>query len=103
VKQAVATAAVRDNAHAPGYRLAVLSRLAAAVFGGYALATMLPILLSHALPMPKAEAVMTAVLLSFVVYTCAILWAFAAGTAAKAWSGLLIPTAACTALWWMVA
>jgi hypothetical protein len=79
----------------------VLSRAAAATFGGYALATTLSILLSRVLPMPKAEAVMTAVLLSFTVYTCAILWAFAVRTAAKAWVGLLIPTAVCTGAWWM--
>ena len=81
----------------------MLSRVVAAVFGGYALATMLPILLSRLMPMPKAEAVITAMLLSFAIYACAVLWVFAARTASKAWRGLLIPTAVCAVWWWMLA
>ena len=102
MKTATATAA-KDKSHPPGYRLGVLSRVAAGAFGGYALSTMLSILLSRLMPMPRAPAVMTAVLLSFTVYTCAVLWVFAARTASKAWSGLLIPTAVCAVLWRVIA
>jgi hypothetical protein len=87
----------------PAYRLAVLSRVAAAAFGGYALATALSILLSYVLPMPKAQAVLTGVLISFVVYTIAIIWVFAVRTAARAWYGLTISTGVSALLWWMVA
>lgn len=56
----------------------VLERIAAAIFGGYALANLLPIVLARWLPGARADAVLTGLLLSFVVYVVAILWAFAA-------------------------
>ncbi|MGT2490831.1 DUF3649 domain-containing protein [Cupriavidus basilensis] len=40
-----------------------------------------------------AEAVMTASLLSYAIYTGAALWAFAARSARRAWLGLLAPSA----------
>jgi hypothetical protein len=101
--KSAAVAIKKSKGHPPGYRLAVLSRVAAAVVGGYALAAILPILLSRVLPLPKAEAVLTAVLLSFVVYTCAILWVFAVRTAGRAWSGLMVANGVGAALCWMVA
>jgi hypothetical protein len=79
----------------------VLSRIGAAAFGGYAFATVFSMLLSQILPMPKAHAVLTGVLVSFAIYTCAILWAFSVKTAARAWYGLVIATAVCDMLWWM--
>lgn len=84
------------------YRLSVLSRAIAAMIGGYALATMLSILLSRLLPMPRAQAVATAMLLSFAIYTAAVLWVFAARTTYRAWGGLLLPTMLCGVAWWLV-
>ena len=75
----------------------VAQRALAAVVGGYALATASGILLSWALPMPRFEAVTVAVLLAFVVYTAAILWAFAARSLWRMWLGLLLSTALCGA------
>ena len=83
-------------------RLSVLSRIAAAIFGGYALATVFSITLAGQLPAPMADAVLAATLLSFAVYAAAILWAFAARTARLAWLGLLVPTALCGALAWLL-
>lgn len=100
MKAAIAMAA-RPKHHPPGYRRAVLSRGAAAIFGGYALATLLPLLLAEILPLPKAEAVMAGLLLSFTVYTVAAIWVFAVRTATRAWNGMLISTALCAALWWI--
>jgi hypothetical protein len=37
---------------------------------------------------------MAATLLSFTIYVCAVLWVFAARSAARAWLGLLLPAAA---------
>lgn len=82
--------------------LSVLARLAAAIFGGYALATVLSISIAGMLSEPKADAVLTAALLSFAIYTLAILWAFAVRTAHLAWLGLLVPTALCGALAWLL-
>ena len=84
------------------YRLAVLSRIGAAAFSGYAFAAALSILLSRVLPMPKAEAVLTATMLSFALYAGAIVWAFAVRTATRAWVGLAVPAAACAAVSWLL-
>ena len=84
------------------YRLGVASRSVAAIVGGYVLAALLTMLLSVSLPMARAEAVMTATLLSFAIYTCAVLWVFATRSALRAWLGLLMPAAVIAAiLQWM--
>ena len=84
------------------YRLGVASRSVAAIVGGYVLAALVTMLLSVSLPMARAEAVMTATLLSFAIYTCAVLWVFATRSALRAWLGLLIPAAIIAAiLHWM--
>lgn len=71
--------------------LPIAARIAAAVFGGYALAHTLSIALAAALPMPRAEAALFAIQGSFLIYTAAVLWAFAARSALTAWLGLLVP------------
>lgn len=73
------------------YRLAVASRAVAAIGGGYALAAVAAALLAVVLPMQPAEAVITATLLSFIVFCCAVLWVFAARTAWRAWGGIVAP------------
>lgn len=75
------------------YRLGVASRVVAAAGGGYVLAAVATGLLAVVLPMPRAEAVMTATLLSFSLYACAVLWVFAAGSALCAWIGVAVPSA----------
>ena len=80
------------------YRLAVASRALAAVVGGYALTAIATFALAIFLPMSKAEASLTATMLSFLIYTCAVLWVFATRTAWRAWAGILAPSIALTAL-----
>ena len=83
----------------------VLSRVLAATVGGYTvtalsmsvLAAMLPWLS----PASKADAVLTATLLSFAVYTGLAIWAFSTRSATKAWLGLgliSLPCALCLLL-----
>ncbi|RBA23552.1 DUF3649 domain-containing protein [Herminiimonas fonticola] len=74
------------------YRLGVASRAIAAILGGYALAAASTAVLSLVLPLPRVDAVMTATLLSFTVYTCAAIWVFAARDALRAWLGIGVPT-----------
>lgn len=74
------------------YRLAVASRVVAAIVGGYGLAASATALLSLLLPLTRADAVITATLLSFTVYTCAALWVFATRNAWHAWLGVGLPT-----------
>ncbi|PTU76156.1 DUF3649 domain-containing protein [Pseudomonas mangrovi] len=75
-------------------RWSVASRTLAAALGGYALANSLPVALLAMLPMSAADAALSAIQLSFLVYLGAILWAFAARSAWHAWLGLLLPAAA---------
>lgn len=75
--------------------LAVAWRTLAAVAGGYALSAAACVALSVALPMARAEAVVTATLLSFVIYTVAVLWAFATRSVTRAWLGIMVPTLLC--------
>ncbi|MBS3936811.1 MAG: DUF3649 domain-containing protein [Sulfuritalea sp.] len=68
-------------------RLSIAARIAAAVFGGYALAHTLSIALAAALPVATLFAIQG----SFLAYVAAVLWAFAARSALAAWLGLLLP------------
>jgi len=87
----------RDNARNKGvtgaYRLAVTSRALAAIFAGYLLASVASICLAQWLPMPRAEAVVLSMMLSFLVYLAAIIWCFACRSALQAWVGVLAPCA----------
>ncbi|MGE1173935.1 DUF3649 domain-containing protein [Pseudomonas sp. BW7P1] len=74
------------------YRLAVTSRLLAAVFGGYLLAALASLTLALWLPLNRTEAVVTGMTVSFLVYLVAVLWCFACRSAWAAWVGLLVPS-----------
>jgi hypothetical protein len=68
----------------------LLLRLTAALFAGYAAASGIAIGLAVLLPGGKAEAVLAGTLLSFALYAAAVIWAFAARSAGRAWCGLLL-------------
>lgn len=72
----------------------LLSRVLAAVFGGYALTSGVAVLLSSILPLSRVEAVQTATLSAFVVYTCAVIWVFSVQDLRRAWLGMLLPAIA---------
>jgi hypothetical protein len=72
-----------------GGRGALLSRIAAALFGGYALAALTSVA-ALALPMDTVEAVLLGMQASFGVYAGAVVWAFAARNASRAWLGLAV-------------
>ncbi|AWM90370.1 DUF3649 domain-containing protein [Pseudomonas sp. 31-12] len=87
------------------YRLAVTSRVLAAVLGGYIVAALASVSLSLWLPMARAEAVVTGMMISFLVYLVAVLWCFACRSAWQAWFGLIVPGLVLTAVsglaYWM--
>jgi len=93
------------DATAVSYRLAVASRVLAAVFGGYLLATLASVCMALLLPMPRADAVVSAMMTSFLVYLVAVLWCFACRSAWRAWSGLMVPSlilaALCGLAYWL--
>ena len=73
------------------HRWMVTSRAVAAVAGGYVLAALSAALLAVILPLPRADATLTGTMLSFLAYALAVMWAFAARHALRAWTGLLAP------------
>ena len=80
------------------YRLAVTSRVFAAVLGGYLVAALASVSLSLWLPMARAEAVVIGMMTSFLAYLVAVLWCFACRSAWQAWLGLIVPSLVLAAL-----
>jgi len=87
------------------YRLAVTSRVLAAVFGGYLVTALASVCLTLWAPMARTDAVVTGMMSSFVVYLLAVIWCFACRTAWRAWFGLIVPSvilaAAAGLAYWM--
>lgn len=79
------------------YRWMVASRAVAAIVGGFVLTSLITAVLSLLLPRitatPRAEAVLIATLISFVFWTCIVLWIFTTRSAKRAWLGVAIPSA----------
>ena len=84
-------------------KAAVASRLLAGSLGGYALAQLLPMALvaSLAPALPRADAVLVAMQLSFAVYALALMAAFAARSARRAWAGMLLASLGSTVIAWV--
>ena len=79
----------------------LISRIIAALFGGYALAALSSVAVL-ALPLSKPQAVLTGMLASFLIYAGAVIWVFAVRSALKAWAGLSIVAVALLPLAWSV-
>ncbi|MDQ2147377.1 DUF3649 domain-containing protein [Alcaligenaceae bacterium C4P045] len=73
------------------YRAAVFSRAIAAIFGGYVAASASAACLAVWLPVSRVDAVTAGLTMSFVIYTCVVLWVFAVRDAWRAWKGVLWP------------
>lgn len=67
----------------------IVSRIVAAIVGGYALAALTSVA-ALSLPLSPSEGVLTGMLTSFLVYTGAVIWVFAVRSARRAWAGLLV-------------
>ncbi|MGB8971194.1 MAG: DUF3649 domain-containing protein [Pseudomonas capeferrum] len=74
------------------YRLAVASRCLAALLGGYLLASMASVSIALLAPLPRVDATLIGLLLSFVFYLLAFVWCFACRSAWRAWLGVLLPS-----------
>ncbi|WP_229223839.1 hypothetical protein [Duganella sp. sic0402] len=74
------------------WRWQVGARALIAIFGGYALSALASARLAAAcaLVMPRPDAALTGMLLSFVLYAAIIIWTFAASTLRRACSVLLL-------------
>lgn len=88
------------------YRWMVANRALAAAVGGYALASLCTAVLAVGLPRvsdtSRASALLTATLFSFVVYAAAVVWAFSARSALRAWAGIGVPSAVLAAALWVL-
>lgn len=87
--------------HRVGSTGPLVSRVVAALLGGYALAA-LSSAAALALPLSKPQAVLTGMLASFAIYAAAVIWVFAVRSALKAWAGLILVAAALSPLAWSV-
>src|SRR5690606_6326190 len=70
-------------------RLALLSRLGAAIGGAYLAANLLSIVIAQLLPGPRANSALAGMTMSFGIYALLVMWAIAARSAARAWLNLL--------------
>lgn len=80
--------------------LLLLSRVAAAVFGGYALAAAVAVFIAAVLPTGRAEAALGGMQFSFAVHALAVIWAFSPVAPMRVWLGLLLPAVVLAALGW---
>ena len=76
----------------------------AAIFGGYALATSMALLIGQilGLVMDGNAATHTGLLLAFIVCACAAMWIFSGVSAKQAWLGLLKLNLICAGLTWLL-
>ncbi len=82
----------------------LISRIAAALCGGYALAALASVAalaLPLALPLARTEAVFTGMMASFLVYAGAVVWVFAVRSARRAWIGLAVAAMPLLAAAWL--
>ena len=67
------------------YRWAIASRTLLAIFGSYVFAALAAASLGLLLPGPRAQAVLGATMLAFVLYCAMAIWAFSAASPGRAW------------------
>ncbi|QNA83387.1 iron transporter [Sphingomonas sp. So64.6b] len=84
------------------YRLGVLVRVLAGVFGGYAFAAALAYTLARALPMARSEATTAATLIGVLAMPAAVIWIFAVVSARRALAGIVIVTLLVAAAGWLL-
>lgn len=81
--------------------MSLISRIAAAVFGGYGLAALFSVAII-AVPFSRPESVLAGMMASFIVYVVAVIWVFLAPSARRAWTGLALAGLAMLPFAWHV-
>lgn len=88
--------------HSPAHRWSVAARTTAGVVGGYALAAFVSTTIALLVRTPHEEATAMGALPSYLVFAGAVIWAFTARTAARAWLGIGAPALVLAAVtWWL--
>jgi uncharacterized BrkB/YihY/UPF0761 family membrane protein len=84
------------------YRLAVASRVIAAIVGSFALASAISIALAYVLmrfaDMSRAHATATSTVASFLVWCALVMWCFHTASTRRVWLNMLVPTTVLAAL-----
>jgi hypothetical protein len=76
----------------------IFSRILAAIAGGFGFTSALIIALPLLLPVSRVQGVLWSTLAGFALWTGAVIWAFAARSATRAWVGLALAAAISVAL-----
>ena len=84
------------------YRANVAARVVAGTIGAYAVAALFAMALARILPMDRAQAVVPATLLAFLVGPAVTIWAFLARGPWRAWAGVVALGALFAAIAWAV-
>lgn len=69
--------------------MGIAVRAAAAIGGGYALASLVAVALALILPLGRMDAVLAGMMAGLIAYAAAAIWAFAARSALRAWIGMI--------------
>ncbi len=77
----------RPEPRSLAYRLAVASRVVAALIGGYGAAAAVAMASARWLPLSRAEAATAATLIAMLALPAVVIWVFAARSAWRAWAG----------------
>ncbi|MGC4027630.1 MAG: DUF3649 domain-containing protein [Steroidobacteraceae bacterium] len=85
------------------YRLGVAARVLVAVAGGYAVTALTTVLLALIWPVPKAQSVLAADMLSFALYVVVVIWAFAVRSLIRVWAGIAgLAVVLALLVWWLL-
>ncbi len=83
----------------------LVARIVAALFGGYLLTLSSSMLLSQIfdmIGMDRVNASLTAMLLSFTIYTVIVIWFFAIASVKKVWMNLILGLMITVSLTWLI-
>lgn len=82
--------------------ISVAARAAAGILGGYTLAAFFTTTVALLVRAPREEAAAAGALPSYLVFAGAVIWAFTARTAVRAWLGIATPALLlAAATWWL--
>jgi len=79
----------------------IFSLTTAALLGGYALATAAGIFIAAMLPTARSDAVLAGNMLSFFIYSGAVLWVFSVCRPLRVWLLLILSIATLAGAWWL--
>ena len=77
---------------------AILSRVLAAIVGGYVLSNLLAIVLSYLLPNQPSSNVMTGMVASYAIYAGVIIWVYSVKSLRHIWRSILIVMSICVVI-----